>query len=987
MQSLVKKIGILLLTTATGLLHSQEFMFNNISWEQGLISGAIYDILQDEQGYLWMAGSDELAIYDGLEIKRCTKDKGWPMGSGVIYDLEKGKNNGLWVGSEDTCLFVCYNKNKITKRFVFFNEIKKAKKILFDNDNVWCFSENNLYQIRDEKIIYKTLIPANAEYNKKYAAILHNESIYIGSRDSGVIVFNTKTREFSAITNQNGLLSNTVFSVNKVGEKLLFGHENAVSVFSKGTTIGLVEGLSLGPIMQTFMDPDQNIWLLGFLGINIFDGKEIIHKISAANNHLSTNSFYFGFLDSEENIWLGGNGSGAYEIKNVYYHRFSDHNKDIDPVYGVVQDEKGTYWFGYFGVNYFSSLQYGKNGVLIRDTIPSTDSPGLNAYDPVNNTVWYVGHENVVKVEDKKTTTFTNLSQFSSSSVINVFFSAFDTSVYITSMDGVTRIKDEKITPYYYSKNNQVEHGLLVRKGTTTDNGIYLATGAGLKKISGGQIIDIPGLKEDIDGKIELKVICSDKYQSVWADIGENEILQFKTNVQGPDNYKKYNLKDLFNIEGPYNIYCKDDFFVLRSFTDVYIVELNSIYAGKPMLIDKIDQSEGLNPETAYFSELYIDHSNALWICGLYGAQRYQITKNKKNLTETINHINQIRIKDEVIDFSKFCTGYDDFDELPVNLQLPYNKNEITFEYLAVTHKGHEKVFYRTRLLGLQENWSNPFQDRHITYNNLSAGKYTFQLMSCNNDGIWNKEPYSFSFSIQPPWYQQTWFRVLMTFALAGCIYLIFLWRIRSLRKAKERQEKLTQAILESQEEERKRIARELHDGVGQELSMLKVSAEKQKNEIIEKKVNKIIEDIRLLSRNIHPHYFEKLGLTKAVEMLLEETQQHSTIYWVHELENIDGYFDTKSQLMIFRMVQECINNIIKHSEAKNAKVSFQLKPKEIRILIQDNGKGFHLDQEKLNSLGLSTIKERIKSLNGNLQIRTKPQQGTQTEITLPIQK
>ena len=139
------------------------------------------------------------------------------------------------------------------------------------------------------------------------------------------------------------------------------------------------------------------------------------------------------------------------------------------------------------------------------------------------------------------------------------------------------------------------------------------------------------------------------------------------------------------------------------------------------------------------------------------------------------------------------------------------------------------------------------------------------------------------------------------------------------------------------------------------------------------------------MKQGIHPQYFEKLGLTKAVETLIEENKQLGDIYWIHELENIDSYYNTKQQLIIFRTIQECMNNIIKHSKAKNAKISFEKSGDYINITIQDNGIGFNIDHAKLHSLGLSTIRERIKSLKGTVQIRSKPNGGTQTEIILPV--
>jgi signal transduction histidine kinase len=90
-------------------------------------------------------------------------------------------------------------------------------------------------------------------------------------------------------------------------------------------------------------------------------------------------------------------------------------------------------------------------------------------------------------------------------------------------------------------------------------------------------------------------------------------------------------------------------------------------------------------------------------------------------------------------------------------------------------------------------------------------------------------------------------------------------------------------------------------------------------------------------------------------------------------------------QLVLFRVIQESINNIIKHSRAKNVKITFEKTGSDVTIQIMDNGVGFVMDPNKTNSLGLSTIRERIKSINGLFSIKSKPGEGTQTTLIVPI--
>lgn len=989
MTPLGKKLGILSYSMFNAILFGQQFMLQNMSWEDGLASANVRDLITDQHGYVWIGGADELTRYDGIYLTRCDQTNNWPIETGSgIYDLELDKNDCLWVLSEDTCLFVCLNKNKKDKKFIFYNDIKNPIKILPNGQKLWCLSEKNIYEIDNYKLISIIALPEQVKSIPKYTGYIYQNRIYIGTEGSGILIYDISKKKYSFIGHQDGLASNTVYSIREVEGKLLFGHENSISILDHGGFKKYRDSLDLKRINHIFSDDYHQIWLVSDKGINVLYNGKVRYNLNKKNNLFSSNFFNYGFADRENNVWLAGNGSGIYQIQNQNFTRYSTFDKKITPVYGIVQDKDDRYWFGYFGKATYNTIKFLDDGHVDRDTMLAIPIEfGKNIYDQINNSIWYEGYNGVSVIKDNKITSYSNISDFGLTRIYDIFYSTYDTAVYAVGFGGVTKFKNGKMIAIPYDYKETEKNQMIVLRGAGTSQGNFLATTYGIKKVVNDKIIDfnLDTKRDAIEGRADLFILAADKYQNIWTDIGNNEILRFRQGEKGKTLSTKYNLFYRFGIKGPYSIYIKNEFFVLSTISEIYIIDLESIYKGIPNIIQKLDQHKGLQPETPYFVTHYIDNHKNLWICGINGAYRYNFLNDKKNQVETINHILGIKVNEKEPNFEKNCKGYDNYDELPISLKLPYNKNEITFEYLGITYKGHEKVFYKTKLIGFHDEWSSPFQDRHITYNNLSPGKYTFQLMSCNNDGVWNKEPYSFSFTILPAWYQTWWFKLLIAFSIAGLIYLIFIWRIGRIRKGKERQEKLTQAILESQEEERKRIAQDLHDGVGQKLSILKVKVEQKQYDPVLEKVIDIIEDIRFLSRNIHPHYFEKLGLTKAIETLVEEIKQLGTIYWVHELEKVDEYFSTQQQLMIFRTVQECMNNIIKHSQAKNAKISFEKSGNCININIQDNGIGFNLDQAKLHSLGLSTIRERVKSLNGTIQIKTKPDLGTQTEIIIPI--
>ena len=192
-----------------------------------------------------------------------------------------------------------------------------------------------------------------------------------------------------------------------------------------------------------------------------------------------------------------------------------------------------------------------------------------------------------------------------------------------------------------------------------------------------------------------------------------------------------------------------------------------------------------------------------------------------------------------------------------------------------------------------------------------------------------------------------------------------------------------------AQEEERKRIARDLHDGVGQSLLLIKrqlssthgVSTENQQL------ITDTLEEVRSISQDLHPFQLEKFGLTAAINEVIHKVEKSTDLFITKEMDSIDKLLSDKSEINLFRTIQEALNNIVKHSEATAAKISIQKLDNTIIVNIQDNGKGFdhELAIVTSKSLGLRTMFERIAAIDGQLKIGKGTIAGTMILIKIPI--
>jgi len=193
-----------------------------------------------------------------------------------------------------------------------------------------------------------------------------------------------------------------------------------------------------------------------------------------------------------------------------------------------------------------------------------------------------------------------------------------------------------------------------------------------------------------------------------------------------------------------------------------------------------------------------------------------------------------------------------------------------------------------------------------------------------------------------------------------------------------------TKQLLEKTEEERKRIASDLHDSVSHELLSLKNSLD-EKTEAANIKIDSIINDIRSISRNLHPIMFDKIGLKESINQMVERAQAVNDFMVTADI----GYYaalSTSDELQVYRITQEALSNIIKYSDAIAAKITITETKNNISIEIKDNGKGFDVNETLNNkkSFGLHNIIERSRAIGGEAKI-VSDKNGT--IITIEIKK
>ncbi|AOW21436.1 ATP-binding protein [Urechidicola croceus] len=216
----------------------------------------------------------------------------------------------------------------------------------------------------------------------------------------------------------------------------------------------------------------------------------------------------------------------------------------------------------------------------------------------------------------------------------------------------------------------------------------------------------------------------------------------------------------------------------------------------------------------------------------------------------------------------------------------------------------------------------------------------------------------------------------------------LFLWvKRKSLLKEKKLQEDFTSELLNFQEQEKKRVSENLHDGLGQSLLLIKNKIVLNNDIETQKILDSVINEVHTISHGLHPFQLEELGLTEAIKSIIEQVSDNSETFISSDIEDINGIFTKKQELNIYRTVQESLNNMMKHSKAEACRVEIEKQKSKVKISIIDNGVGFDFTEEysKIGSLGLKTLKERVRFLDGIMSFNSEKNKGTEMFITIPI--
>ena len=359
-----------------------------------------------------------------------------------------------------------------------------------------------------------------------------------------------------------------------------------------------------------------------------------------------------------------------------------------------------------------------------------------------------------------------------------------------------------------------------------------------------------------------------------------------------------------------------------------------------------------------------------------------------------------VRIEEMRVDDKKFADG-----NSAGPFQISPGRHRIEFEFTGLSFVAPEKVRFKWRLNNFDADWDKVSDQRVATYNYIPPGKYSFEVTACNNDGAWNQIGASLAFEVLPYFWQTTWFRIfsgLATVLLAsGAVWFDTRRRMRRKLERAERQRDI--------ELERSRIARDIHDDLGAQLTRITMMSESVRGELANPEravagLEKIYETARELTRSmdeivwaVSPRHDTLESLATYLEKFAQDWLASASIRCRLDLPLQFPEWRLTSEVRhnVFLAFKEALHNAVKHSGASEVLIRLEVKEKSFELAVEDNGRGIAAAEKTkdvspvqgraASGNGLENMRRRLTAIGGSCDIQSAPAAGTKITFTVRL--
>jgi signal transduction histidine kinase len=388
---------------------------------------------------------------------------------------------------------------------------------------------------------------------------------------------------------------------------------------------------------------------------------------------------------------------------------------------------------------------------------------------------------------------------------------------------------------------------------------------------------------------------------------------------------------------------------------------------------------------------------------GVNGFNRFRPANFHTSLFNPKVHINSFSVNEEPFSSDRYVGEADRIDLSP-------DQNTIALDFATIDFFSNGHNNYQYQLKHYDDRWVPSGERTYVRYANLPPGDYVFQVKAANKDGRWSNYTRKLAIHIAHPFWQRPLFLLAALLLLGLVIYAWLRQRETFIRRQNTERLRLAYDI---QEQVKKEIARDLHDEIGTRLATIKLYTTQLTRQVGETPtiislrttifglINETISDVRNQLRKLNPQTLERHGYVAAVDELFNRINATGIIDMRLD---VTGLVDAKStshadplnyrfkpatEVMLYRITQELVNNSLKHANASRITLRIQLQNDRLLLAYTDDGHGFDHDKisQKSTGLGLGSIESRVAILKGRTLWQTSPGHGMHILIDVPIGK
>jgi signal transduction histidine kinase/ligand-binding sensor domain-containing protein len=651
-------------------------------------------------------------------------------------------------------------------------------------------------------------------------------------------------------------------------------------------------------------------------------------------------------------MWIGTEGAGLYRLQDARWTRFAEEEGLANPfVWSVSEDAQGRLWAGTWGGGMFMLREshFERMPGLENLTVPAPAL--LHAPD---GTTWIGTGDGLLQYESGGITWFGRQQGLELAEVRTVAQAKDGTIWFGMSGGGLGRLKDGAVRQF--RKRDGLSSDFVHCLHLEDDGTLWIGTaGGGLNRFKDGRFAAISteeGLPDAVICHIE-----EDGRGFFWMS-SHGGILRVS--------------KEELN-------HCADG--------DIGLI--NCLTYGKGDGLPTLECSGGFQPAGARTSD------GRLWFPTTKGLVAVNPTEVKRNQLPP-----PVIIEEVLVDGRPITANH---PEQPP-LRISPGRQQFEFQYTGLSFTVPEKVRFKYRLEGLETKWMDAATKRSINYSYIPPGNYTFRVIACNNDGVWNEAGSALAFTVLPHFWQTWWFRMLAGLNAAALVAGSVLFATRRRMRHKVERIERQRAV----ERERTRIAKDIHDDLGASLTRITLLSQSARGEL---------DHAPEAAADVDRIYHTARELTRAMdEIVWAVNPQHDTL---DSLATYLGRFaqdflnavhircrlDLPMQLPawpltaevrhnLFLAFKEALNNAVRHADASEVRVSLTIEPGGFALRVEDQGRGFATAKPAAPSRdpgrlaagnGLANMHQRLTEIGGRCDIHSASGEGTKVTFFVPV--